>query len=584
MTKADFLQRRLERLAKKASRSDSLWDKNIRDMEKMHADVCSEMEALRQQTEREFRQKEESLQGDLAQAGKDYAQKKYALERDVSVSRSDITRIEEEYLNFQKQTERELARIGEERVNFQISIERQKSALQELYEEKKRHLRTVKEKLTQQFVQFEEKIRRSKDEAGTSLDALVKEQNEKLGILRDQAAAKKQGWLLALETIQRERDALSRMKVDVEKKLNSVRSEKEKELEEARIGMQVAREQLEIDKATLIEKAEEDQRRLEREIKDMQDKVASAEVEHQELTAKIDNERKDAEEKYQREESLLKEAVRNETEKRDYEQRLFEQEKADKEKEIAKLRDEYEQKKSQWDNQIRTLLMQKSVQDAEHDAERLRVDREARVVVRSLEAKREELKHRLADLKSRHQSVVGHSEKEKDLLEQRWRWRRDRLWSMWQNRLDVLKKERVAINEQLETLIQKFTKTQSDLKEEGGRTERRIDEIQQSISQTGESSHGQKRQREIQLELEKTRIIAQIKECESHLSDWMDRLKTTQDEVGRRNVGLVEQMNYLDRWYREEEKETELFLHSFQKALSLLQASLAAASPSKDAA
>ena len=51
-------------------------------------------------------------------------------------------------------------------------------------------------------------------------------------------------------------------------------------------------------------------------------------------------------------------------------------------------------------------MMQKAVHDSEHDAERLRVDRESArtLALRSLEAKRDELKQRLADLKNRHEA------------------------------------------------------------------------------------------------------------------------------------------------------------------------------------
>src|SRR5262249_43230105 len=152
----------------------------------------------------------------------------------------------------------------------------------------------------------------------------------------------------------------------------------------------------------------------------------------------------------------LKETVKTESEKRDYEHKLYESQKSQLEKQIARLREEYDKKKWHWDNQVRSLMMQKSVQDAEHDAERLRVDREARTLLRNLSAQRDELKQRLADIKSRHDALVVNSQKETELIHQRWRWRKERLWSMWQGRLDILRKERAALSEQMEHLQQTF--------------------------------------------------------------------------------------------------------------------------------
>jgi replicative DNA helicase len=90
------------------------------------------------------------------------------------------------------------------------------------------------------------------------------------------------------------------------------------------------------------------------------------------------------------------------------------------------------------------------------------------------------------------------------------------------------------------------------------------------LVQVGEKSMGQKKQKEIQIELEKTRVLAQIKELETVMSEWMDRLKETQAQVSKESTGVAAHVGYLDRWYREEERETELFLHDVQNAMSVI--------------
>jgi hypothetical protein len=62
----------------------------------------------------------------------------------------------------------------------------------------------------------------------------------------------------------------------------------------------------------------------------------------------------------------------------------------------------------------------------------------------------------------------------------------------------------------------------------------------------------------------------------------MDKLKATEDDVRKNNTGLVQQMGYLDRWYREEEAETQLFLQSLQGAMTTLEG-LLNAKASRDA-
>jgi hypothetical protein len=204
-------------------------------------------------------------------------------------------------------------------------------------------------------------------------------------------------------------------------------------------------------------------------------------------------------------------------------------------------------------------------------AEKLRVNREARTLLRSLEAKRDELKQRMNDLKNRHDIMANNGQKENELIHQRWRWRKDRLWSMWQNSLDTLRKEREAIHDQIEALKVNFDKERAKIAEVDERDHKRSEELQGFVFQADEKNKTQNKQHEIQIELEKTRILAQIKECEIQVTDWMERLKLTQEDVAKNNSGLVAQLNYLDKWAREEEKESELFLHTLQQALTVLE-------------
>ena len=51
------------------------------------------------------------------------------------------------------------------------------------------------------------------------------------------------------------------------------------------------------------------------------------------------------------------------------------------------------------------------------------------------------------------------------------------------------------------------------------------------------------------------------------LCEWMDRLKETEEDVRKNNTGLVAQMGYLDRWYREEEAETHSYRNVILQAL-----------------
>lgn len=570
MSSGELFQKKFTRLSKWMEKSSRIAASHLTEIEGLLQEEIKELENARDAAVASFNADIEQLGAHRDQAAKEYTHHKYQLERDTTIARSEIEKLQGGFQAFQKQADRDLAHLQEEKVNTQVSFEKQKSALCDLYEEQRRHLLVEREKVLQAWAKIEESVRNAKVRTLRELETLKNDNEQKLGLIRDQMEAKQQGWQMALETMRRDYESLAKEKDDLEKKLSTIRSDKEKELESAHIAMQLGKEQLEIDKATLIEKAEEDKRRCEGEVREYKEKVEAAEKELQDLILGHDQRKKDAEESFEKEESILKEAVKNETEKRDYEQKLYQQEKADKEKEINRLREEYEKKKWHWENQIRTLMMQKSVQEAEFDAEKMRVDRQARVAYRSLEAKRDELKQRLSDIKSRHQSLVTNAEKENDLLAQRWQWRKDRLWSMLKNRLDVIRKEREALSEQLENLSQHFSTQQTHTVEAEGRENKRIDDLQQFIIQITDKNQGQMKQKEIQLELEKTRILAQIKECESLIDDWMDRLQMMQAELSKRTSGFGEQISFLDRHYQEEEKQTELFLQSFQKALVAL--------------
>jgi molecular chaperone GrpE (heat shock protein) len=90
-----------------------------------------------------------------------------------------------------------------------------------------------------------------------------------------------------------------------------------------------------------------------------------------------------------------------------------------------------------------------------------------------------------------------------------------------------------------------------------------------------EDNKSKLKQKEIQFELEKTRLFAQIKECENLVSDWMDRVRTMQEDISKNNTNLVEQIGYMDRWYREEETETQAFLQTLQNTLDAIDVVLA---------
>ena len=64
------------------------------------------------------------------------------------------------------------------------------------------------------------------------LGKIQKEGDERLQQLRDQSSSKQHGWQVALETINKELDAIRQEKDHTEKNLSTIKAEKEKELEE----------------------------------------------------------------------------------------------------------------------------------------------------------------------------------------------------------------------------------------------------------------------------------------------------------------------------------------------------------------
>lgn len=571
MKSTQEIDQRLARLQKWSERYDRLLEKEAQSLEILFLKTVSDWEVEKKQKIEEISLQELQIKTQLEQAGKEYSQNKYRLERDSNSTKVELKQLEDEYQDIGKKYGGALNRLDEEKTNLRISLEHQKSALTDLYQEKMRHLTVTRAGLLREWQIMDTKIKTIKEKAKDELDAINLDGEKKISQLKLSGEAKREGWSMALESIKKELTSMTTEKEHLQERLANIKGEKEKELEDARLSMKVSREQLEVDKATLIEKAESDQHACEAEVADLRNKVISGERDLQDFVVRHEQAKKETEEAFLKEESMLKDAVKVESERRDYEQKLFEQEKSMKEKDLNRTKEDYEKKKWQWDNQVRSLMMQKAVHDSENDAERLRVDREARTALRSLEAKRDELKQRLADVKNRHTAVAANAEKEIQLISQRWHWRRDRLWALWQNRLDVLKKERMVLQEQIEALQQKFSKEKSLTQESEGRDGKRLDDMQGFILQMDEKNNGVKKQREIQFELEKTRLLAQIKELETVITEWTDRMKRTQADVAKESTGVAAQVGFLDRWVRQEEQETEIFLRSVQDAMSVIQ-------------
>lgn len=580
----ELLGKKLGRMKSRMDRFSRAVENRLNLLEALYRDYVRESETDHEKWTAEKKAEEETLKGEVEQAGNEFTRTKYGLEKDSAIARTEINKIKDSIQNTESNAEREVGRLNEEKTKHQISIEKQKSALQELYLEQKRHLLTVREKMVQKFAALEKTFLATKTRFQNESIKAKAEREEQLGLLRDQVAAKKEGWKVALAAIQREYELLAKEREELQQKLGSVRDEKEDELERTRVAIKVAKEQLEIDKATIVEKAEEDQRRCEADVRDLDEKVNTTELELQNLILSNETASKEAEENFQKEEALLKDTVKSETDKRDYEQRLYQEERGAREKEINQLREEYEKKKWHWENQIRALSMKKSVQEAEFEAERMRIDREARVNFRSLEARRDELKQRLSDLKARHEALAKNAAKEKELMNQRWQWRRDRLWTMWQNRLDLIKQERSALHEQLGQLMETFKTEKTEAAHREAVEEKKISDLQAFVFHLTDQHAGAHKNREIQIELEKTRFIAQIKECESLITDWMDRLKGAQEDLAKFNTQFGGQMDFAERFCREEEQETQLFLHDLQRALTHLKVKTEGTKTKQDAA
>jgi len=566
---------RLKRLHKWSDRCGRMLEREMTAMEDLYRKSIAELEAEKQTATQDFTQRELEIKSRLEAAGKDFQVEKYRMEKDTAAAKSDLSGFAFAESDVLKKASLEITRLNEERVAFQVSWDRQKSALNDLYQEKKRHVTVVRAALVRDVQTAEQKLKKLRDKGEAELAQINAQGSRVISTLTEQAEARKQGWAIARETMRRELDGLLGERDSIGRKVSALRTDKEKELEGARMAMLLAKEQLDVDKATLVEKAEDDQRRCETDVKELQENLAVAERSFETFVLEHDKRKKDTEEAYARDEAQLKESVKSEADKRDYEQKLFEQEKIQRERELNRLREELEKRTWHWDNQIRTLLLQKSVQDSEFDAERMRVDREARTVLRSLEAKRDELRQRLNELKARHSGLDANSKKEMEVVTQRWQFRRDRLWSVWQARLDSLKKERETLHIQIESIQQNFDSERKRAEETEKTASQRIQELDKFLVNSTDNQRADRKQREIQFELEKTRVLAQIKECETSVADWMERLKRTQEEVGKRSAGLSSELGFLDKWYREEETETAAFLKTVHNAVAAVESALA---------
>lgn len=570
----ETFEQRLKRVQKWSDRCGRALDREITTMEEIYRQALAEMEGERQRAEEDFMQREMELRSRLDAEAKEFQVDRYKAEKEKAAARTDLDRSAFEESDVSKRFTLEINRLNEERVAFQVSWERQKSALTDLYGEKKRHTAVVRGALVRDLQVAAEKMKKAKEKAEQEIDQITGPARAALATLTEQAEARRQGWAQAREAMNRDLEGLLSERNGVAKKIADLRELKETELEAARTSMLLAKEQLDVDKATLVEKAEDDQRRCETEVAELQQNLAHAEKAFELFVSEHDKRKKDTEEAFTRDEALLKESVKAESDKRDYEQKLFEQEKTQREREIARLREDLEKRTWHWDNQIRTLLLQKSVQDSEFDAERMRVDREARTVLRGLEAKRDELRQRMNELKARHAGLDANARKEMDVLSQRWQFRRDRLWSVWQTRLDSLKKEREVLHQQIEALQETFEREKKRSEESEKSTNTRVEGMDRFLVTTNENQRADRKQRDIQFELEKTRVLAQIKECETHVADWMDRLKKTQEEFGKKGAALSSELGFLDRWYRDEEQETAAFLREVHNAVTALQDAL----------
>lgn len=584
MDQNDKLIKILDRFEKWGGRFDRIVSRSMEAAQSAFLGALRELEEKKEVEGDRLKAQEQRLGEELESAGKSHAQKKYALERDRETNRAAIEKLEGDYKKVQAGYREELSRLNEDREKLTATFERQKLALQDLFREKRRHLSSVRSKLTRELQQARENHQSARKKVEADLAGLRRSLQEKIDGIQKEKEAKEQGWKTAEGLLQNDVQNLTGEKEALEKKIAELREKTDEELASIRLAIQMAKEQLEVDKASLIEKAQEEERETDRDIASLQAKIAEEEKELQKLILEKEGAARNAEERFEEEENALREALKAEAARRDYEQKLFEGEKLQKEKELNRLKDDYEKKKWYWDNQIRNLTMKKSVQEAEFDAEKMRADREARVTVKSLRSKFDEMRQQLANLKSRREALEKQKNKDDEIRGQRFRWRKDRLWSLWQSRLETMKKERLIIEEKLDALLETFERDRSLLSDREARENRRIEEIHQQILHVGGRQSGLRRQREIQFELEKTRLLAQIKECETLLSDWTDRLKRSQEEAQRDSKSFGEQMSFLEKFFRQEEQETEVFLHQLRGRVTDLEAMMARLDLREDAA
>ncbi len=309
MKPSEELNQRLARLQKWSERYDRLLDREARSIEALFLHSVADWDAEKTQKIGEFAAQEAQLKVQLEQAGKEYSQTKYRLERDTNTTKEQLKKFEEEYRDIEKKYSTELARVTEDSTNARISLERQKSALTEVYQEKMRSLTVARAGLLREWQNLEMKVKAAKDKAEQELNTISSEGDKKISQLKASGDAKREGWGIALETIKKELASIGAERDHIQNRLTDIKGEKEKELEAARLAMKIAAQQLEVDKATLIEKAEEDQRRCEAENADLRAKILGAERELQDFTARHEQQKKDTEDSFLKEEAMLKDAV-----------------------------------------------------------------------------------------------------------------------------------------------------------------------------------------------------------------------------------------------------------------------------------
>ena len=211
MTNArEEFEKRMTRLHARAERIGRLVDHELEAIEKLYVASVAEMESEKERIGADFRAREEKLRASVDAAGKDYQLDKYRMEKDTAAAKADQELIDGESIQVSRRTAAELVRIGEEKTEFEISWARQKSALEDLYQEKKRHLLVTRAALLQETQAAEAKMKKATDKAKFELDQVTDVANRSLNAVTQQADAKKQGWTVARETLRRELDTIIR--------------------------------------------------------------------------------------------------------------------------------------------------------------------------------------------------------------------------------------------------------------------------------------------------------------------------------------------------------------------------------------